>query len=304
MLLQKIKSESEDIMTLIQRKVVTRYTPPSHAGFLGNGHTALPLIQVDNSQRDPFIMLMDDILYKKDDVPAGGPHPHAGFETGTLVLEGEIGEGAHALREGDFELMTAGSGIVHTETIEKPMRMRVLQLWLNLPKAERRAEPRVQRIRRENVPHRSSDGVDMKVYSGSFAGLSSPIINHTPLILAEVKLDSNALLNEVIPADFSTFIYVLDGSVQIGEDSKLMLAGEVGWLDRRDEKGDSEIRLSAGKEGVHLVLYSAEPQRHEIVSHGPFIADTMEDIRQWYADYRSGKMEHITEVPSDRQLVY
>lgn len=291
-------------MTLIQRRLATAYTPPSQLGFLGNGHTARPLIQVDEAQRDPFIILMDDILDKKDYFPSGGPHPHAGFETGTLVLEGEIGDGTHALREGDFELMTAGSGIVHTETIERPMRMRILQLWLNLPKAERRAEPRVQRIKREHVPHLSSDGVNVKVYSGSFAGLASPIVNHTPLILAEVKLDSNASLNEVIPADYSTFVYILEGSVQIGEDKKLMLSGEVGWLDRHDREGDSQIRLTAGKEGVRLVLYSAQPQHHQIVSHGPFIGDTMEDIRQWYADYRSGRMEHITEVSSDRQLVY
>ena len=119
-------------MTL-KRKLVHTDTPEAKPGFLGRGHLARPVIQRPFAESDPFIMLMDDRLDKKDDAPAGGPHPHAGFETVSLLIEGDMGE----MKAGDFQMMTAGAGVIHTETIEEPTKMRLLQLWLNLPKSDR-----------------------------------------------------------------------------------------------------------------------------------------------------------------------
>ncbi|HEY0739860.1 MAG TPA: pirin-like C-terminal cupin domain-containing protein [Chryseosolibacter sp.] len=288
---------------MIDRKLETVYTPEDQPGFLGSGHTARPVIQVDFTKSDPFIMLMDDMLDKKDTKPAGGPHPHAGFETVTLVLEGEIGDGDHALKSGDFEMMTAGRGIVHTEIISKPTRMRILQLWLNLPKEKRNALPRLQRLAAEHVPAKNSDGADIKVYSGSFAGMTSPVKNHTSLILAKIKLQPGTCLAEALPGNFSTFLYVLDGSVQVGEEKRKIAKDQVGWLNQVADV-ETQLRLRAGENGAYLVLYAAEPQHHEIVSHGPFIADSMEDIRQLYADFRAGKMGHISEVAEEQQFAY
>ena len=103
----------------IKRKLIKIDQPKGQPGFLGAGHLARPLISGRFSESDPFIMLMDDMLDKKDNHPVGGPHPHAGFETVSLLLEGEIGDEAHKMKGGDFQMMTAGSGIVHTETIDK-----------------------------------------------------------------------------------------------------------------------------------------------------------------------------------------
>jgi redox-sensitive bicupin YhaK (pirin superfamily) len=107
-----------------------------------------------------------------------------------------------------------------------------------------------------------------------------------------------------VPANFNTFLYVIDGSVQVGEEGKLLSKDEVGWLDRHQEPGNSELKLKAGVDGVRLVLYSAEPQNHDIVAHGPFVAANMEDIRQLYADFRQGKMEHISEVPEEQKIIF
>lgn len=288
----------------VKRKLNKIYTPPSQPGFLGRGHTARPVIQVDFSESDPFIMLMDDMLNKKDDVPVGGPHPHAGFETVSLLIEGEIGDEPHVMRPGDFEMMTAGSGIVHTETISRPTKMRLLQLWLNLPKNERHALPRIQKLKAEHVPGASANGVTTRVYSGSFANVASPIKNHTPLILAEIKMKPQASAVERIPANFNTFLYVMEGNVRVGEGEQVLSKDQVGWLDLHKETDTSELILKAGEQGAHFVLYSAEPQNHEIVAHGPFIADTMEDIKQLYSDFRKGKMEHISEVSEEQKLVF
>jgi quercetin 2,3-dioxygenase len=288
----------------MKRKVTTVYAPQAQPGFLGKGHTARPVIAVDFEQSDPFIMLMDDRLEKTDYIPVGGPHPHAGFETVTLVLAGEIGEGEHGLKSGDLEMMTAGSGIVHTETITKPSTMHILQLWLNLPKHERQAHPRVQRLRDEKVPHLTKDGVAVKVYSGTFAGLTSPLKNHTPMILAELTLKPNAKIDGSLPAHFSTFLYVIQGSAEVGSDHKSIGKDHVAWLNRTDVPDEGELEVKAGEEGARLVLYAAEPQHHEIVSHGPFIADSMDDIRKLYSDYRSGRMGHIHDIPKEHQFVY
>src|ERR687890_1906910 len=120
-----------------KRNLIRIETPKPEPGFLGPDHTARAVITGGFSASDPFILLMDDYLDKKDNTPVGGAHPHAGFETVSLLLEGEVGDAAHKMKSGDFQIMTAGSGIVHTETIEKIARMRLLQLWLNLPKKER-----------------------------------------------------------------------------------------------------------------------------------------------------------------------
>jgi redox-sensitive bicupin YhaK (pirin superfamily) len=107
-----------------------------------------------------------------------------------------------------------------------------------------------------------------------------------------------------LPADFTTFLYVLEGEVQVGDDAKVLSRDQVAWLDKYDQPIASQVKLRAGNAGVHLVLYAAQPQHHEIVSHGPFIADSMDDIRQLYSNFRAGKMEHITEVPAEQQMSY
>lgn len=283
---------------LVKRKLTKTYTPPSQPGFLGRGHIARPIIQMDFEESDPFIVLMDDILNKKDDVPVGGPHPHAGFETVSLMLEGEMGEEPHVLKGGDFEMMTAGKGIVHTETISHPTKMRLLQLWLNLPKSERNASPRLQKLTSEQVPETSENGVRIRVYSGSLAGITSPIKNHTPIIIADIRMNPHATTVQRIPAHFNTLLYVIEGGVLVGGEKEILSRDQVGWLDLYKEKvqESSELFLEAGDGGARYVLYSAKPQNHTIVSHGPFIADSMEEIQQLYADYRQGKMDHISDV--------
>jgi quercetin 2,3-dioxygenase len=278
------------------------YSPPAQPGFLGKGHIARPVIQIDFSESDPFIILMDDILDKKDDTPAGGPHLHAGFETVTLVIEGELGEGPHKMKAGDFEMMTAGAGVVHTETITKRTKLRILQLWLNLPRKDRWTQPRVQKLKAEHVPSVENNGTKVSLYSGAFFGLTSAVQNHTPIVIADIKLEKGKSLREQIPGHFTTFIYVLQGSVKAGDENATVERDQVGWFNRSDDSMNT-LQLQAGDEGAHLVLYSAEPQKHEIVSHGPFIADSMDEIRDLYADYRQGKIPHINDVSESQRIL-
>jgi redox-sensitive bicupin YhaK (pirin superfamily) len=288
----------------IKRKLINIQTPAAQPGFLGRGHIARPVIQVDYTDSDPFILLMDDMLDKKDETPVGGPHPHAGFETVSLLLEGEMGDETHKMKGGDLQLMTAGSGIIHTETIEKKTKLRLLQLWLNLPKKDRWTSPRLQDITLEHVPQKSENGLQVKVYSGSFAGLTSPVKNYVPVIIADLEMQPGITTVQQIPAAYNGFLYVINGSIQVGEDKQLLQQDQVGWLNRFTGAEESELVITAAETGARFVLYAGQPQGDAIVSHGPFIGNSMDDIRRLYHEYNQGKMQHISTVPEAQKFVY
>jgi hypothetical protein len=285
-----------------KRKLIKVNTPAGQPGFLGPHHIARPVISGGFSNSDPFIMLMDDMLDKKDNTPIGGAHPHGGFETVSLLLEGEMGDQAHKMKSGDFQIMTAGSGIVHTETIDKIAKMRLLQLWLNLPKSDRWATPRVQDLPLEHVPTLSEAGVQIRLYSGHLSGLTSPINNYVSIIVADITIEAGASTIQHLPANYNTFLYVIKGSVKVGEVGKLLNKDQVGWLDLSSDDKESDLDLTAGEKGVRFILYAGKPTGENIVSHGPFIADSSEDIKRLYQEYRLGKMKHISKVPDSQRI--
>jgi len=122
-------------------RVVT--VPPLAPGFAGPGHLTAPVVSPDDFVlNDPFIVLMDDRL-EIGDRTVGEPHPHAGFETVTLILDGAIydrDEGG-AIKAGEVQWMTAGRGIIHGENVMTKGKVRLLQLWLTLPKDQRWTTP-------------------------------------------------------------------------------------------------------------------------------------------------------------------
>ncbi|HTA27977.1 MAG TPA: pirin-like C-terminal cupin domain-containing protein [Bacteroidia bacterium] len=294
----------EKNIEVIQRKITRIHTPKDEPGFLGAGHIARRVVGGSFLETDPFIYLMDDILDKKDKSPAGGAHPHAGFETVSLLVDGEITEMMESMKAGDFQIMTAGSGTIHTEPILQPTKGRLFQLWLDLPKKDRWTKPRLQIMPAEHVPSSDNNGIKLRLYSGSLDGLNSPVQNYVSLIVAEFELKPNLTTIQQIPANFNTFIYVISGSVKVGEDSKLLKKNQVGWLNLFEDDLSSELKLESGEEGVRFVLYSAKPLREGIVSYGPFIADTPEDIQELYQKYSMGKFTHISTAPESQRITF
>lgn len=287
---------------MIQRTVASLYTPPSEQGFLGAGHVARAVLTGGFAKTDPFIFLMDDWLDKKDNEAAGGPHPHAGFETVSLLVDGEIKEGMESMKKGDFQVMTAGSGTVHTETIDGPTKGRLFQMWLNLPRQDRWVTPRLQVLPAEQVPVLDKEGVSMRLYSGTLAGIHSPVKNYTPLIAAEFTMRADADTSVQLPASFNAFLYVIRGSVRIAD--KNINQDQVAWLDLFDTEEDSTLTMQAGDTGARFVLYAARPTHENIVSYGPFIADTQAEIAGLYKRYRNGTMTHIAAAPAAQKLIY
>jgi redox-sensitive bicupin YhaK (pirin superfamily) len=98
-------------------------------------------------------------------------------------------------------------------------------------------------------------------------------------------------------------LYVLNGNVKIGEEEKQLNHDQVGWLDLLDDTTQSDLEITAGEEDARFILYAGKPTGDNIVSHGPFIADSTEDIQRLYREYREGKMKHISTVPESQRIL-
>jgi redox-sensitive bicupin YhaK (pirin superfamily) len=285
-----------------QRRIARVVTvPPLAPGFVGPGHLAAQVVSPqDFHLNDPFIMLADDHL-DIGEGSVGGPHPHAGFETVTLLLEGAIydrDEGG-VINTGEVQWMTAGRGIIHGENVAAKGKVRLLQLWLTLPKSERWTTPAFQDIRADAIPVRRERGVEARVYSGTSGGSRARTRNHVPVTLAEIRMEPQASFDQDLPTSYNGFLFIVDGSVKVGEDS--LKTGQVGWLDRPAGRGESLLRIVAGGEGARVVLYAGEPQGVPIVSHGPFIADSQKDIARLFGEYRAGEFVRMSELARSTQ---
>ena len=157
----------------LSRRVMT---PPEAPGFAGPGHTAVEVLRPTALDRtDPFVLLMDDRIDFGSGRQIGGAHPHAGLETVTLVLDGSIEDRDEGVvSAGDAIWMTAGRGIIHNEHVNAQGYVRVLQLWIGLPRQLRDTEPRFELIPFATLPIRREPGVEARLYSGSSGALSSP----------------------------------------------------------------------------------------------------------------------------------
>lgn len=275
--------------------------PPPSPGFVGPGHLASHVLAADDFQRnDPFIMLADDHL-DIGDRPVGGAHPHAGFETVTLVLDGAIydrNEGGE-IAAGEVQWMTAGRGIIHGENVATRGKVRLLQLWLTLPQDRRWTTPGFQDLHAGDIPVRREPGVEVRVYSGASGKFVASTRNQVPVTIAEIVLDPYASVDQDLPLSYNGFAYVIGGSVRVGDEAALLEANQVGWLDCPAAHGSSDssvLRVVAGADGARLVLYAGQPQGVPIVSYGPFIGESKEDILRLNAEYRAGRFERMSQL--------
>ena len=285
-------------MTLGRKIDRVRTAPPLTQGFVGPGHLASLVVDVaDFAKNDPFIMLADDHL-DIGERPVGGPHPHAGFETVTLVLDGAVydrDEGG-VIDAGEVQWMTAGRGVIHGENVATRGKVRLLQLWLTLPKADRWTAPAFQDVHTDAVPVRREPGVEARVYSGASGAAQSATRNHVPVTLVEMRLDPGATFEQDLPASYNGFLFVIDGHVRAGDEDTPLGTNQAGWLDRPTGVGITNLRVRAGDAGARVVLYAGEPQGVPIASHGPFIGDTREDIVRLYQEYRAGRFTKLSEL--------
>jgi redox-sensitive bicupin YhaK (pirin superfamily) len=271
--------------------------PPPSPGFIGEGHTAIHVMQGrEFSDTDPFIMLADDRVDLPPGKRAGGAHPHAGFEIVTFAVEGAARDRDEGLlKAGDVLWMTAGSGVVHNEDVEPLGKLRILQLWITLPSASRWAAPRFEHTALESVPVRQESGFEARVYSGTSGLVQAASHTYLPLTLIDVRLAPHAVFDQALPASSNGFLYPLDGDLIVsGAPPRRLAVGQVGWL----EPGglSTTVRLNAGPEGARVVLYAGEQQKVPIVTHGPFVGETRSDLVRVSQAYMEGRMPRVSEL--------
>ena len=272
--------------------------PPPSPGFVGEGHTAIHVIDAREFQdNDPFIMLADDRL----DIPrgqrAGGPHPHAGFEIVTFAVDGDSRDRDEGLlRAGDVLWMTAGSGVIHNEDFEPQGKVRILQLWVTLPNASRWLAPRFERFAHEDAMVRREPGVEARVYSGTSGSVRATWHTYLPLTMIDIRLASNAAVDQELPASYNGFIYPLDGELLAGRSAQRLEVGQIGWLDAVSNAQSTNVRLGAGNSGARVVLWAGERQGVPIVTHGPFVGETRADLVRVSQDYAQGRMPRVSEL--------
>ena len=257
-------------------------------------HRVRPLLaegmRGDWASIDPFLALMEDWF------PRGvfGKHPHRGIETVTYVLEGRIdhydSQGNQGVIEaGDAQWMTAGRGLIHNEIPAEGQVVHSLQLWVNLPAADKMTTPRYQDLVAKNLPARREPGAEIRIFSGASGGVSASTANHVPVTMVEIRLEPGASIRQDLPADYNAFVVVLEGKGAIGARETPVVAGDVAFLTRNDSGGLSEVRVAAGEEPLRALLFAGRPLREPVVARGPFVMNTEAEIEQAYIDYRAGR---------------
>lgn len=209
------------------------------------------------------------------------PHPHRGFETITYLLEGSITHEDNkghkgVIGAGDVQWMTAGKGIIHSEMPSTHEgRLNGLQLWLNLPALEKMQEPRYQEMLSAQLPvEKNEDNVLIKVIAGKTdKGTCSPIkdIATAPLFF-DIILPLDASMSQYIPEDYQAVLLVISGTVRVGDE--LVQQGVLAKL------SPGERLTLTGEKASQCLLIAAKKLHEPIVRHGPFVMNTLEEIKQ------------------------
>ena len=279
--------------TGIRQRGVARIDHPTVQTGMTPQHRVRPLIPSgDPKATDPFLLLMEDWF------PRGvfDRHPHRGMETVTYVIDGQLdhydsygNEGS--LLPGNVQWMTAGRGIIHVEQPAEGVTVHSLQLWVNLPAADKMVEPRTQNLVAADLPLRREPGAEIRVFSGQSGNVKALTKNYTPVTMLEMRLKAGARVEQELPADNNAFVVVLEGDGLIGAHRSPIRAGDVVWLTRTDDDAPSEVTTAGGIMPLRLLLFAGHPLREPVVAQGPFVMNTDEQIRQAQVDYREGRFE-------------
>jgi hypothetical protein len=292
------------------RPVVSVTTAPQ--GLEGEGFPVRRAFAgVAQRDLDPFVHMdqMGEVEYGPGE-PKGTPwHPHRGFETVTYMIDGtfqhqdSIGGGG-LITNGATQWMTAGAGILH---IERPPEDLIasgglfhgIQLWVNLPAADKWVPPRYQDIKAEAATLLSSPdgGTLLRVIAGDLAGHPGPGLTHTPITLVHATLSPGARLSVPWPADFNALAYVLAGSGTAGADGRPVRSGQL--VVHGDGDGivlTADAAPDSRSPNLEVLLLGGRPIREPIAVYGPFVMNTKDELAQAFEDFHAGK---LGTVPAD-----
>lgn len=271
----------------------------------GNAHQGADISWAGRNKGSDFSGKDGFSFYHGNQVPGFPAHPHRGFETVTIVLNGMVDHfdskgAAGRYGNGDVQWLTTGKGCQHSEMFplvyhDKPNTTELFQLWLNLPARNKFAEPDYQMFWSEDIPKQNETDVygktvSVKIIAGNWKNVQalSPNPeswaanpdNHVGIFL--LKMDPGA--NVTLPAVSSTlnrnlYFYEGGGLIHIG-------GLNIGTSNRVKLNGHAEINIQNGDKDSYLALLEGEPINEPVVQYGPFVMNTESEIRQAFADYQ------------------
>jgi redox-sensitive bicupin YhaK (pirin superfamily) len=271
------------------RRIARIDNPAAERGLVPGHQARLLIAGGEPAFTDPFLLMAEDWMPRD----AFSLHPHRGIETVTYVLDGAVehfdsaGNGG-VIRTGDVLWMTAGSGIRHQENATAGTIAHTLQLWVNLPAAQKMAAPRLQNLTHDAMPARNEPGANIRVFSGQSGSATAATLNHVPVTMIEGRLEAGVSFRQNLRADENAFVVVLSGAIEIGPEDELVKAGELAWLTRAELAALSEVSVATKDFPARLLLFLASPLREPIAFGGPFVVNTEAEIKQAFADYRAG----------------
>jgi hypothetical protein len=274
--------------------------------WVGNGFrvsTYFPSRGVPAERVSPFVLM--DYGPPTDFSPLArgkrgvGFHPHRGFETVTLAWEGAVAHrdnAGHAglIGPGDVQWMTAGRGIFHEEFHAEEQtrtggRMHMMQLWVNLPRASKMAEPAYQPITSADIPRVPlGKGGHVRVIAGEYEGTKGPAHTFTPIAMLDVTLTAGERLPVSLPRSYNAMAVVASGRVRAAGQT-----ASTGELLIFANDGD-RLELVAEEE-THVIILAGEPLGEPIVQYGPFVMNSMAEIEQAMDDVSRGGFGPIPE---------
>ncbi|MGH8677172.1 MAG: pirin family protein [Burkholderiales bacterium] len=246
---------------------------------------------------DPFLMLDEFGSDDPDSWIAGFPeHPHRGFETVTIMLDGRV---RHAdsvgnkgvLEAGDVQWMTAGRGIIHSEMPERAEgRLRGFQLWVNLPARLKLNPPRYQDVSASRIAALTRDGATLRVIAGEAFGTKGAASTLIPVRLLDVAIAPGKAFEIDVPDSHACFAFVYEGAVSgIDRTGKSVALGK-GTLAVLD--GGGGVKLSAGSADARLLFADGEPIGEPVARYGPFVMNTRDELAKAFDDYSRGALDH------------
>ncbi|MCC7252446.1 pirin family protein [Hyphomicrobium sp.] len=275
-------------------------SPQAH--WVGDGFPVRSLLSPE-SGLSPFLLLdyAGPATFAPTDRPRGvGQHPHRGFETVTIVYQGELahrdstGNGG-TIGPGDVQWMTAASGILHEEFHSEAFTrtggtLEMVQLWVNLPAKDKKAPPGYQTLLNADIPSVDlADGAGrVRVIAGDYEGQTGPARTFTPINIWDLRLARDKTTTLTLPEGHTVALAVLGGTVLVNGEEVVRSGQLVAF-----ERSGGAITLEANNDVTVLVL-SGEPINEQVVAHGPFVMNTVGEIKQAMLDFEQGRFGAMT----------
>ena len=296
----------------VARERPVRSVTQAPSGFEGEGFPVYRAFAgVTTADLDPFIHMdqMGEVEYAPGEPRGTAWHPHRGFETVTYIIDGifdhrDSNGGGGRITDGDTQWMTAGKGILH---IERPPDFLVasgglfhgIQLWVNLPKANKWNPPRYQDLRGSESTLLSSPdgGALVRVIAGEVGGYTGPGSTFTPITFLHATISPGAELDLPWRPDFNALVYVLSGQGTVGADGRAIGAHQLAVFGPGDAlRVTAAAHQESRSPNLEVLVLGGQPIREPVVHYGPFVMNTRQEIVQAMEDFQAGK---LGQIPAD-----